>query len=144
MSIHGFDAVKAFEPRDLPSDDVELVDLFTTLGCNTDLATKRRWYALKQLHEADERPLSKMRLVRLVAEKETGQPADAIPTDERRRFNASLSQSHLPALETAGLVDVDTDRGHVWLTDRAEQLFDQLSGSNASGLLDRIRNILPF
>ena len=61
-------------------------------------------------------------LSRQIAAWENDVPADEVTYDERVRVYTALRQSHLPKLDSAGIVEFDPDRGTVSLTDQASEL----------------------
>jgi DNA-binding transcriptional ArsR family regulator len=85
------------------------------------LSNRRRRQVLRTLRDApggsDVRELSR----RLAAWENDVSP-DAVTYRQRKRVYTSLHQTHLPALADAGVVDYDSDRGTVALTDRAAEL----------------------
>jgi len=59
-------------------------------------------------------------LAEAVAARESG--SDPAPTSKRQSVYVSLHQTHLPKLDSLGVVEYDTDRRDVRLLDRVEEL----------------------
>lgn len=68
-----------------------------------------------------------------VAAVENGKEASQLTPQERKRAYVGLYQSHLPRMDEAGIVEFDSDRGRVELTDRASQLDAYLGEDAGSG-----------
>lgn len=80
------------------------------------LSDKRRRYAIHYLKQA-ENPVTVRELAEQVAAWENEKPLDEITSQERKRVYIALYQSHLPTLDKQGIVDYDSDRGVVSLTE---------------------------
>jgi len=83
------------------------------------LSNQRRRYALYAC-DASEEPLSVSDLAEKVAAREYGKRREMLEYDERKRVYTAMTQTHLPAMEEAGVVDYDGRE--VRLTDRAEEI----------------------
>lgn len=80
------------------------------------LSDKRRRYAIHYLKQS-EGPVTVRELAEQVAAWENDKGIDQITSQERKRVYIALYQSHLPTLDKQGIVDYDSDRGVVTLTD---------------------------
>ena len=100
------------------------------------LQTQRRRDVLRYLRAADGR-VRLRELAEQVAAWEQETTIDDLSSDERQRVYISLYQSHLPKLDTHGVVDYDKDRGWVEPTSRAEQLHPYLEPPSRSPSPDR-------
>ena len=89
------------------------------------LQTQRRRDVLRYLRTADDR-VRLRELAEQVAAWEQETTIDDLSSDERQRVYISLYQSHLPKLDTHGIVDYDKDRGWVEPTPYAERLYPYL------------------
>ena len=85
------------------------------------LSNARRRRVLIHLFEADE-PATLAGLSRSVAAWENGIDEEGVTSRQRKRVYTALRQSHLPKMDRAGVIDYDTDRGSVELTDEAAEL----------------------
>ncbi len=83
------------------------------------LSNRRRRYALHAC-EAGQDALDVSELAEKVAAWEYGKDPDALSSDERKRVYTAMKQSHLPAMEDAGVVDYDGRT--VSLTERGEDI----------------------
>lgn len=83
------------------------------------LSNHRRRYALHYCRQTG-RPVGFSDLAEQVAAWEQGKVVDQLGSDERKRVYVSLQQTHIPAMEEAGIVDYDGET--VTLTERAETL----------------------
>jgi hypothetical protein len=70
------------------------------------LSSQRRRFALHACRTA-RTPVALSDLAQQVAAWEYGKDRDAVTAEERRRVYTSLQQTHLPALDEAGIVDVE-------------------------------------
>ena len=80
---------------------------------------------LRYLREADGQ-VRLRDLAEQIAAWEQETSIDDLSSDERQRVYISLYQSHLPKLDTHGIVDYDKDRGWVEPTPRTERLYPYL------------------
>jgi hypothetical protein len=85
-------------------------DLFFTLS------NERRRHVLEYLRERRER-VQMRELVREVAAREHGIEPDALTYDQRKSVYVSLRQTHLPKLDSLGIVRFDPDGGTIELVD---------------------------
>ncbi|UTF54407.1 DUF7344 domain-containing protein [Natronosalvus rutilus] len=83
------------------------------------LSNHRRRYAIHHLKQTDE-PVELGALAEQVAAWELEKEVQGLTSAERKRVYTSLQQTHLPALERAGMVEFDARA--IELTEEAEQL----------------------
>lgn len=95
-----------------PSQVLTQDTLFSTLS------SQRRRLALRRLFETGQ-SLSVRELTTGVAADENGIPEPELTYKQRKRVYTSLHQTHLPKLDDVGLIDYDSNRGTVALTDAA-------------------------
>lgn len=107
-SPDGHDADSA--PSELSLDDIYHL-----------LQTKRRRDVLRYLRDAEGR-VQLRELAEQVAAWEQETTVDDLSSSERQRVYISLYQSHLPKLDTHGIVDYDKDRGWVEATPLTDRL----------------------
>ncbi|KAB1191178.1 MULTISPECIES: winged helix-turn-helix domain-containing protein [Haloferax] len=87
------------------------------------LSNSRRRQILYFLHRADE-PITLKELAAMVASRENETTIEEVTDEERQRVYISLYQTHLPKLESAGLVRYDEEERNVSLvSDVANQGF---------------------
>ena len=91
------------------------------------LQTSRRRHVLRYLRTADE-PVMLRELAERIAAREHETTVENLTSSQRQRVYISLYQSHLPKLDTRGIVDYDKDRGTVESTPLASQFDPYLSG----------------
>lgn len=91
------------------------------------LSSARRRYVLYYLRQADE-PVDINELARQVAAWENDVSVDELTDQQRKRVYISLYQSHIPKLDSLGIVDHDKDSGAVSLTDDARVVDQYLDG----------------
>ncbi|NUB92249.1 hypothetical protein HT576_14620 [Haloterrigena sp. SYSU A121-1] len=108
------------EPNDEQSE-LEPDDIFHILQ------TSRRRHVLRYLRRAGE-PMTLRDLAERIAADEHETTVENLTSDQRQRVYISLYQSHLPKLDTRGIVDYDKDRGIVESTPMAAQFDPYLSG----------------
>lgn len=85
------------------------------------LRNLRRRYVLYYLLRR-ERPVRLDELVDQVAAWEANQPAEDVPSDWRKSVYSALRQTHLPTLESVGILRYDPETNVVELTDRAQTI----------------------
>ena len=85
------------------------------------LSNTRRRHVIHYLLQQDE-PVTLRDLSRQVAAWENRIEPEAVSSKQRKRVYTALHQSHLPKLDTCGVVDYDTDRGIIAPTDRVTDL----------------------
>lgn len=95
------------------------------------LQTRRRRDVLRYLRDADG-PMTLRELAEEIAADEHGTTVENLTSSQRQRVYISLYQSHLPKLDTRGIVDYDKDRGIVESTPLASRFDPYLSGSEPS------------
>ncbi len=96
------------------------------------LSNRRRRYAIHYLKQTGE-PVDVSTLAEQVAAWENGKTPEELGSQERKRVYISLYQSHLPTLEKRGLINYDSDRGVVELTDplaNADIYLEIVAGQN--------------
>lgn len=103
------------------------------------LSNPRRRYTIEHLTHANGE-LSFAELVDRVAEAEFGKSIDAISTTERNRIRTSLYQTHLPALEEAGVVDYQRRSGDIATGANARVMVDYLDRLESPTIAQRIRS----
>ncbi|MFC4447718.1 DUF7344 domain-containing protein [Halorussus aquaticus] len=84
------------------------------------LSHRRRRYALHYLVESGETELGD--LAEHVAAWENDKRIEDLSTGERKRVYCALQQSHLPKMDTAGVVEFDKRRGTIDPSDAVEDL----------------------
>lgn len=98
------------------------------------LSNSRRRYALHYLAEHPE-GITLQELAREVAAWENEIPAESLSKKQQKRVYVSLYQTHIPKLESIGVIEYDDDSGMITLTDRAAEVTTYLdsdeSGSDA-------------
>ncbi|WP_224449293.1 DUF7344 domain-containing protein [Haloprofundus salilacus] len=85
------------------------------------LANHRRRYVVHHLERADE-PVTVRTLAERLAAWEDGCDVEELTYKQRKRVYASLHQTHLPKLDSYGVVEYEQERGVAVLTDRAAAL----------------------
>lgn len=85
------------------------------------LQNKRRRNILRYLMSVD-RMVTQAELAEQIAAQENGITVAELDSTQRKRVYVALYQTHLPKLDEAGLVEYNSDRGHVRLTDVAPAL----------------------
>jgi len=95
------------------------------------LSSSRRRYVLFYLRQADE-PVELNDLAEHVAAWENELPVEELSDQQRKRVYVSLYQTHIPKLDSIGLVDYDQESGLVELTDRALEIDSYLSVSTST------------
>jgi DNA-binding transcriptional ArsR family regulator len=83
------------------------------------LKNSRRREVLHFLRERDEQ-VSLGELAEHVAAIENDTTTDALTSSERKRVYVGLYQCHLPKMDDIGVVDFNQDRGHITLTEKAD------------------------
>ncbi|SIS00189.1 hypothetical protein SAMN05421858_5103 [Haladaptatus litoreus] len=93
------------------------------LGCNTEQSTERRMIILRVL--CDEAPMPKTEFVTRISALEHDVDDDDVTTTQRKRTNAALVQTHLPAFEAADILQLgDGSDSTISLGTNAEELFE--------------------
>jgi len=90
------------------------------------LSNSRRRFVLSMVRKHDE-PVQLATLSAAVGAHEAGISPAAVGTDERKRVYVSLYQSHIPKLESAGLVEYDPEHRTVEAGTDARAVDDYLS-----------------
>lgn len=101
-------------PSELPLDVV--FDLLSS--------ARRRHVVYHLLDESETTTLGE--LARQLAAIETGKPAQAVSSAERKRVYIALYQCHLPKMDDAGVIEFDGDRGTVKRGPNVDQLVEYL------------------
>jgi len=86
------------------------------------LTNRRRRYTIHYLKQRAGDPVEMGDLSTQVAAWETGTDPEALAYDERKRVHTSLYQHHAPKLDDAGIVDYDSQRGVIELTEAGSDL----------------------
>lgn len=94
-------------------------DVFEILG------NSRRRRMLRYLDSADG-PVSVRELVTDVAAHEEGTTPETVSQDHYKRVHVASLQTHLPKLDSVGVIDYDRDERSVALTDAASELLPHL------------------
>ncbi|MFC6961240.1 DUF7344 domain-containing protein [Halocatena marina] len=84
------------------------------------LGNRRRRWVIKYLtceHRAELGELAEQ-----VAAREQGIPVEQVTAQQRKRVYTSLQQTHLPALDEAGVIDFETARGTIEMTKKMQEL----------------------
>jgi hypothetical protein len=92
------------------------------------LSSSRRRYVLYYLRTVGE-PIELTELAEHVAAWENDCTVEELTSQQRKRVYVSMYQTHVPKLESVGLVDYDRDSGDVSLTNQAYQIDTYLSDS---------------
>ncbi|KOX92625.1 DUF7344 domain-containing protein [Haloarcula rubripromontorii] len=92
------------------------------------LKNSRRREVLHFLRERDEQ-VSLGELAEHVAAIENETTTDALTSSERKRVYVGLYQCHLPKMDDIGVVDFNQDRGHITLTEKADDFEKYLDRS---------------
>jgi DNA-binding transcriptional ArsR family regulator len=90
------------------------------------LSSPRRRYVLYYLRKTGE-PVALNDLAEQVAAWENETPVDELSDQERKRVYVSLYQTHIPKLDSVGIVEYDQQSGLVELTDRVHRIDDYLT-----------------
>lgn len=98
----------------------------------TILSSRRRRNVIHALCRDEVSTVSE--LARQLAAWETGKSPEAISSKERKRTYTALRQTHLPKLAHHGVVDYDSNRGTVSLTERGHELRPYLRVPKSSGV----------
>ncbi|WP_336338456.1 DUF7344 domain-containing protein [Haloarcula brevis] len=93
------------------------------------LKNSRRREVLHFLRERDEQ-VSLGELAEHVAAIENDTTTDALTSSERKRVYVGLYQCHLPKMDDIGVVDFNQDRGHITLTEKADDFEKYLDRSD--------------
>lgn len=93
------------------------------------LSSPRRRYVLYYLRQTGE-PVALNDLAEQVAAWENETAVADLSDQERKRVYVSLYQTHIPKLDSVGIVDYDQQSGMVELTDRVHQIDDYLTETN--------------
>ncbi|RLM95229.1 hypothetical protein [Haloarcula sp. Atlit-7R] len=99
------------------------------------LKNSRRREVLHFLRERDEQ-VSLGELAEHVAAIENETTTDALTSSERKRVYVGLYQCHLPKMDDIGVVDFNQDRGHITLTQKADD-FETYLDRSEDGESDR-------
>jgi DNA-binding transcriptional ArsR family regulator len=91
------------------------------------LSNPRRRFALQYLNRVDG-PVTLRDLAVEAAAWENETDPDNLTDQQRKRVQVSLYQTHIPALEDAGIIEYDRDSGEITLTNRASDLNVYLHG----------------
>ncbi|WP_178916367.1 hypothetical protein [Natronomonas gomsonensis] len=86
------------------------------------LSNDRRRCIVHYLKQHDGRRVDLRELVDYVAAWETDTPIEKLDGDKRKSVYAAIRQTHLPKMEEAGIVEYESVRGEVQLTDCAREV----------------------
>lgn len=100
------------------------------------LKNSRRREVLHFLRERDEQ-VSLGELAEHVAAIENETTTDALTSSERKRVYVGLYQCHLPKMDDIGVVDFNQDRGHITLTEKADDFEKYLDRSEGEEVDNR-------
>lgn len=85
------------------------------------LSNQRRRYTLAYLKQSEDGRADLSTLATQVAAVENDVPADQVASEDRKSVYVGLRQTHLPKMDQYGLVEYDSDRGEITLTETAEK-----------------------
>ncbi len=91
------------------------------------LSNPRRRFILQYLSRVDT-PVTLRSLSTGTAAWENETDAEDLTDQQRKRVQVSLYQTHIPALEDAGIIEYDSDSSEITLTKRADSLNIYLNG----------------
>jgi len=94
------------------------------------LSSARRRYVLYYLQQSDD-PVDINELARQVAAWENDTDVENLTDQQRKRVYISLYQTHLPKLDSIGIVEYDKESGEVALTDKAHVVDSYLDGTES-------------
>lgn len=84
------------------------------------LSNARRRFILSYLQQADG-PVDIFELAREIGAVENGIEVDEVTDKQEKRVYVSIYQTHIPKLESAGLIEYDGDSGTLRLSDRTDE-----------------------
>jgi hypothetical protein len=90
------------------------------------LSSPRRRYVLYYLRKTNQ-PVALNDLAEQVAAWENESPVDALSDQQRKRVYVSLYQTHIPKLDSVGVIEYDQQSGMVELTSRVHRIDDYLT-----------------
>lgn len=93
------------------------------------LSSPRRRYVLYYLRTVGE-PVALNDLAEQVAAWENDTTVEELSDQERKRVYVSLYQTHIPKLDSVGIVDYDQQSGQVALTNKVHRIDDYLTESS--------------
>jgi len=96
------------------------------------LNSARRRYVLYYLRRVDGGPVELTELARHIAAWENETTVEGLTQQQEKRVYVSLYQSHIPKLDTAGVVSYDRDEGLVSIEDEASVIDGYLSSDTGS------------
>ncbi|WP_425607755.1 DUF7344 domain-containing protein [Natrinema salsiterrestre] len=85
------------------------------------LRNQRRRYVLQFLKQ-DDRPVELGDLAQQIAAWEYDTTLEGVTPEQRKRVYTTLQQTHLPKMDTAGILRFDSDRGVIEATDRTRDI----------------------
>lgn len=89
------------------------------------LSNARRRFILSYLQQADG-PVDIFELATEIGAVENDIPVEEVSDKQEKRLYVSIYQTHIPKLESAGLIEYDSDSGKLRLLDRTEEFGDFL------------------
>jgi hypothetical protein len=95
------------------------------------LSNRRRRMVLYYLRQHDG-TATVNELAKEIAAMENDVDIEDLTSQQQKRVYVSLYQTHLPKLESTGMIDYDTDAGRVGLTDRATEMDSYLTSTPQS------------
>ncbi|MFC4544292.1 hypothetical protein ACFO5R_20390 [Halosolutus amylolyticus] len=98
-----------------PDDPLSKGEIFEVLR------NQRRRYVLQFLKQ-DGRPVELGDLAQQIAAWEYETTLDGVTPEQRKRVYTTLQQTHLPKMDTAGILEFDSDRGVIEPTDRTRDI----------------------
>ncbi|WP_435346392.1 DUF7344 domain-containing protein [Haloarchaeobius sp. HRN-SO-5] len=85
------------------------------------LSNSRRRFILSHLQQQDE-PVGLMELANRIAAWENDTTVDQLTDKQSKRVYVSVYQTHVPKLESTGLIDYDPDTGLIRLSEQAKEI----------------------
>lgn len=85
------------------------------------LSNSRRRFILSRLQERDE-PIELMDLANQIAAWENDTTVEELTSKQSKRVYVSVYQTHVPKLESVGLIEYDSDTGLIELSEQARQI----------------------
>lgn len=95
------------------------------------LSNRRRRMVLYYLRQHDG-SATVNELARQIAALEDDVPVEELTSQQQKRVYVSLYQTHLPKLDSTGMIEYDSDAGEVRLADRAAEMDTYLSPTSES------------
>lgn len=96
------------------------------------LSDRRRRYALYHLLQQGDRTATKRELSTRIAAWENGDSVESVPAEDAQQVYLELHRTHLPLMVDHHVVEFDTERDEVRLTEDVEEFDEYLGGSRRS------------